>query len=321
MVAPVLYVVVPCYNEEKCLKETTKRLMEKLKKLVFDGSISKKSRVVYVDDGSKDKTWEIVSSLKKKDVIGLKLAHNRGHQNALLAGLMFSKEYADIVISMDADLQDDINVIDKMVKKNREGFDIVYGVRSERKKDTFFKRTTAQGFYKIMRLMGVELVYNSADYRLMSKKALDELANYKEVNLFLRGIVPLIGLKWTTVEYARGERFAGESKYPLKKMLNFAWDGVTSFSIKPLRMILFLGMAVFVVSLLVLLYSVIQYLCGNTVSGWTFTVCSIWLVGGLQMACIGLIGEYIGKVYSETKARPRYFVEKVFYAEKEDTDS
>ena len=314
MKCPKLYIVVPCYNEEKCLCETTKRLTGKLQQLIETNKINRASAIVYVDDGSRDKTWDKIVEAKNDFIIGLKLAHNRGHQNALLAGLMFAKEYADVVISMDADLQDDINAIDKMVEKYGEGFEIVYGVRSERKKDSFFKRTTAQGFYRLMNLMGTEVVYNSADYRLMSKKALDELANYKEVNLFLRGIVPLIGLKYTTVSYSRAERFAGESKYPLKKMLDFAWDGITSFSVKPLRMILALGLLVCLLSFIVLVYSLIQHICGNTVDGWTFTVCSIWIVGGLQMACIGLIGEYIGKIYSEAKNRPRFFVEETYYS-------
>lgn len=303
---PVLYIVIPCYNEEACLKETTKRLQEKLKTLNVDD----KSRIVYVDDGSKDKTWELIESFGG-NVIGLKLAHNRGHQNALLAGLMYAKNHADVVVSMDADLQDDINAMDNMLVRFNEGYEIVYGVRNSRKKDSFFKRHTAQSFYKIMKLLGVEVVYNSADYRLMSKRALDELEQYSEVNLFLRGIVPLMGFKWTTVEYERGERFAGESKYPLKKMLNFAWDGITSFSVKPLRMVLTAGIIVSIVSLLMLIYAVVQYFLGNTTDGWTFIICSIWLVGGLQMASLGIIGEYIGKVYAETKRRPRYCIEKI----------
>ena len=307
-----MFVVVPCFNEEKCIDETSKRLIEKLSNMISKKKSKKESRIVFVDDGSKDKTWEKITSKKSKQIIGLKLAHNRGHQNALLAGLMYAKEYADAVISLDADLQDDINAIDKMIEKFDDGFEVVYGVRKDRKKDTFFKRFTAQSFYKIMKMMGAEVVYNSADYRLMSKRALDQLSEYKEVNLFLRGIVPLIGLKWTTVEYSRKERFAGESKYPLKKMLSFAWDGITSFSIKPLRMILGLGMIVFIISIIVLLYSVIQYFLGNTVEGWTFIVCSVWIVGGLEMISVGLIGEYIGKIYAETKGRPRFFIESVY---------
>lgn len=310
MSTPILYIVVPCYNEEECLHETRKRLSKKLGVLESQNIISKNSRIVFVDDGSKDKTWSIIEE-KSDKVIGLKLSRNRGHQNALLAGLFYAKEHADVVASMDADLQDDINALDKMLDKYADGYEIVYGVRKARKKDTFFKRTTAQLFYKTMNWLGAEVVYNSADYRLMSKRALDEMANYKEVNLFLRGIVPLIGLKSTTVEYEREERFAGESKYPLKKMLNFAWDGITSFSVKPIRFVLKIGMLIFAISLLVLLYSLIVKLLGKAVDGWTFIICSIWILGGIQMISIGLIGEYIGKTYSETKQRPRYFVEKI----------
>ncbi|MBQ3469438.1 glycosyltransferase family 2 protein [Candidatus Saccharibacteria bacterium] len=305
-----LYIVVPCYNEEECLNETTKRLSKKLDNLVEANVIDKKSRIVYVDDGSKDKTWEKIESFGGP-VIGVKLSRNRGHQNALLAGLMYAKEHADVVISMDADLQDDIDAIDKMLDKFADGYEIVYGVRSERKNDTTFKRNTALAFYKLMNKLGAEVVYNSADYRLMSKRALEELAEYKEVNLFLRGLVPLIGLKSTKVEYPRAERFAGESKYPLKKMVKFAWDGITSFSIKPIRMILWLGVIIFFISLVITLYALIMKLLGNVVSGWTFIICSIWILGGLQMISLGLVGEYIGKIYAESKHRPRYTIEKI----------
>ena len=306
----ILYIVVPCYNEEACLDETTKRLTEKMGNLIKLETIDKKSRIVYVDDGSKDKTWDKIASYKHP-VIGLKLSRNRGHQNALLAGLMYAKEHADIIISMDADLQDDINAMDKFIAKYNDGYEIVYGVRSERKKDSAFKRNTALAFYKLMNALGAEVVYNSADYRLMSKRAVEELSNYKEVNLFLRGIVPLIGLKSTTVEYPRAERFAGESKYPLKKMLRFAWDGITSFSIKPIRMVLWLGVLFFAASLLVTIYALIVKLIGNAVSGWTFIICSIWLLGGIQMISLGLVGEYVGKIYAESKGRPRYVIEKI----------
>lgn len=306
----VLYVVVPCYNEEEVLKETTKRLKEKLKNLIKEKMISNKSKVMYVNDGSKDKTWKIIKEINNKDKMftGISLSRNKGHQNALLAGLMTAKNYADVVISMDADLQDDINTIDEMIAKYNNGCDIVYGVRSSRKKDSWFKKTTAQGFYKFMRFMGVEVVYNHADYRLTSKRVLDAFEDYKEVNLFLRGMFPLVGFKSNVVYYERKERFAGESKYPLKKMLNFAWDGITSFSVRPIRLILNLGIIMFIVSLLVLIYSLVVKLLGRTVDGWTFIVCSIWLVSGVQMLSLGIIGEYIGKVYSETKRRPRYIV-------------
>lgn len=311
MVSPeILYVVIPCYNEEAVLLETTKRLKEKLEKLIKDKKISKKSKVMYVDDGSKDSTWSLIKKINKKETLftGITLSRNRGHQNALLAGLMTAKKYADFVISMDADLQDDINAMDEMVEKYSNGRDVVYGVRSSRKKDTWFKKTTAQSFYKFMKIMGVDVVYNHADYRLTSKRVLDEFENFKEVNLFLRGMFPLVGYSSDVVYYERNERFAGESKYPLKKMLNFAWDGITSFSVKPIRLVLNLGVLIFVISLLVLLYCLIVKLCGKTVTGWTFTVGSIWLVSGIQMLSIGIIGEYIGKIYSETKSRPRYII-------------
>lgn len=312
-----LYIVVPCYNESECLPQTTKLLLQKIRDLKSKKQISTKSRIVYIDDGSKDNTWDIIkkSSSSNPEIIGLKLSRNSGHQNALLAGLMYAKEHASATISMDADLQDDINAIDQMLKKYNDGYEIVYGVRSERKTDSFFKRHTAQSFYKIMRFLGVNLVYNAADYRLMSQRALNELANYPEVNLFLRGIVPLIGLKWTTVKYKRSKRFAGESKYPLKKMLGFAWDGITSFSIKPLRLVLALGVIVFLISLVILIYILIRYLIGETVTGWAFISCSIWIVGSIQMICIGLIGEYIGKIYAETKRRPKYLIEEIVNAE------
>ncbi len=311
MVSPeTLYVVIPCYNEEAVLLETTRRLKEKFEKLIKDKKISKKSKVMYVDDGSKDSTWSLIKKINKNENLftGIALSRNRGHQNALLAGLMTAKKYADFVISMDADLQDDINAMDEMIEKYNDGKDIVYGVRSSRKKDTWFKKTTAQYFYKFMKILGVDVVYNHADYRLTSKRVLDEFENFKEVNLFLRGMFPLVGYSSDVVYYERNERFAGESKYPLKKMLNFAWDGITSFSVKPIRLVLNLGVLIFVISLLVLLYCLIVKLCGKTVTGWTFIVGSIWLVSGIQMLSIGIIGEYIGKIYSETKSRPRYII-------------
>ena len=310
---PILYIVIPCYNEEEVLKETTKRLKTKLKKLLKEKIISTKSRVMYVNDGSKDKTWSIIKEINQKENLftGISLSRNRGHQNALLAGLLTAKDYADIVISMDSDLQDDIDAIDKMITKYLEGNDIVYGVRSKRKKDSFFKKITAEGFYKVMNLLGVECIYNHADYRLTSKRVLEEFSNYKEVNLFLRGMFPLVGFKSDIVYYERNERFAGKSKYPLKKMLNFAWDGITSFSIKPLRMICVLGFIILFISIAIMIYSLIRKLTGNTVPGWTFLSISIWFIGGIQMISIGIIGEYIGKIYQETKQRPRYIVEEI----------
>ena len=308
----ILYVVVPCYNEEPVLKETTKRLGVKLEKLIQNGIISDKSRVMYVNDGSKDKTWDLIEEYSRVHnlITGISLSRNRGHQNALLAGLMTAKEYADVVISMDADLQDDIDAIDDMLEKYYSGCDIVYGVRSKRKKDSWFKRTTAQGFYKFMKLMGVDVVYNHADYRLTSKRVLEHFANYKEVNLFLRGMFPLIGFKSDVVYYERAERFAGVSKYPLKKMLNFAWDGITSFSVKPIRLVLNIGIIIFVVSIIMTIYSIVVYLMGDTVPGWTFLACSIWMLAGVQMLSLGIIGEYVGKMYNETKARPRYIISR-----------
>lgn len=309
----ILYIVVPCYNEEEVLPETSRQLQEKLQVLIEKNVLSKESRIMFVDDGSKDKTWKIIEDLNQKNEIfsGVKLSRNKGHQNALLAGLMTAKEKADIVISMDADLQDDISVIDKMIEKYNDGYEVVYGVRSSRKKDSFFKRGTAQSFYKLMKLLGVDIVYNHADCRLMSKKSLNGLENFKEVNLFLRGIVPQIGYSSTIVYYERNERFAGESKYPLKKMLAFAFDGITSFSIKPLRFILALGILILLISICIMIYSLIMKFTGNTVDGWTFITISIWFLGGLQMISMGIIGEYVGKTYYETKARPKYLIETI----------
>lgn len=306
----ILYLVVPCYNEEEVLEETTKRLKEKFTNLIKQKVISDKSRVMYVNDGSKDKTWELIKKIESKETLftGISLSRNRGHQNALLGGLMTAKNYADVVISMDADLQDDINAIDEMLEKYYAGAEVVYGVRSARKTDTFFKRTTAEFFYKFMKSLGVDCVYNHADYRLTSKRVLEEFSNYKEVNLFLRGMFPLVGFKSDTVYYERSERFAGESKYPLKKMLNFAIDGITSFSTKPLRLICMLGFIILFISIIIMVYSLFRKVTGNTVNGWTFLSISIWFIGGLQMISIGIIGEYIGKMYNETKARPRFII-------------
>jgi glycosyltransferase involved in cell wall biosynthesis len=314
----VLYVVVPCYNEEEVLEETTRQLKEKMESLIKDKKISKESRVMYVNDGSKDNTWKMIEEISEKEKLftGISLSRNRGHQNALLGGLMTAKNYADIVISMDADLQDDINAIDEMIDKYYEGADIVYGVRSARKTDTWFKKTTAEGFYKFMKMMGADIVYNHADYRLASKRVLDELEKFNEVNLFLRGMFPLIGYKTEIVYYERNERFAGESKYPLKKMLNFAWDGITSFSVKPLRLICTMGFIILFISLIIMIYSLIRKITGNTVDGWTFITISIWLIGGIQMISTGIIGEYIGKVYNETKRRPRYIISRNLNEEK-----
>ena len=295
------------------LPETSKRLLEKMTSLIDRGMISRESKIMFVNDGSKDRTWEMIEKLHDSNPIylGVKLSRNRGHQNALLGGLMTAKEYADMVISLDADLQDDIDVVDQFVEKYYEGCEIVYGVRSARDTDTFFKKYTAEGFYKIINMMGGEVIPNHADYRLMSRRALEELENYKEVNLFLRGIVPMIGFKTDVVTYERHKRFAGESKYPLKKMLALAVDGITSLSIKPIRFIVFLGMLTFVCSIAMLIYSLVQHFLGNTSIGWTSLIVSIWAIGGLQLLAIGVIGEYIGKIYLETKERPKYIIERV----------
>ena len=311
--ADILYIVVPCYNEEEVLPETSRRLREKLEGLMAAGKISRESRVLFVNDGSKDKTWEIISKLHQECplISGADLTRNRGHQNALLAGLMTAKDRCDMAISMDADLQDDIDAVDAMVDQYYAGCDIVYGVRSSRKKDTFFKRFTAEGFYRLMNAMGAETVFNHADYRLMSKRALEGLAQFKEVNLFLRGIVPMIGYRTGTVESERGERFAGESKYPLKKMLSFAMEGITSLSVKPIRMITGLGFVVFLVSIAMLIYSIVRWAMGETILGWASMICSVWAIGGLILLSLGVIGEYIGKIYLESKARPRFLLREV----------
>ncbi len=309
---PTVYFVIPCYNEEQVLPETASRLTAKLESMIACGKADKSSRMLFVDDGSRDKTWALIEKLHQENayVDGIKLAHNRGHQNALLAGLMTAKDLSDCAVSLDADLQDDIEVLDQFVDKFLEGCDVVYGVRNKRETDTFFKRATAQGFYKFMKILGVDVVYNHADYRLMSKRALEALSEYREVNLFLRGLVPLIGYRSDYVYYDRQERFAGESKYPLKKMLSFAIDGITSFSVKPLKIISNLGIIVSVLSVAGLIYALISYFTGNAVAGWTAIVSSIWLLGGLQMLCLGVVGGYVGKIYSEVKARPRYRIEK-----------
>lgn len=309
----VLYLVIPCYNEEAVLPETAKQLLEKMNSMFERNMISRKSKIMFVNDGSKDRTWELIEELHASNPIysGVKLSRNKGHQNALLAGLMTAKEKADMIISLDADLQDDIDVIDQMVEKYYAGNDIVYGVRSARKTDTFFKKFTAQGFYKIMQAMGVDIVYNHADYRLMSRRAVEALGEFKEVNLFLRGIVPLIGFPSDVVTYERHERFAGESKYPLKKMLSFATDGITSFSIKPIRLITVCGFLIFAVSIVMLIYSLVVHFIGQTIHGWTSMIVSIWAIGGLQLLAIGVVGEYIGKIYLETKERPKFIIEKV----------
>jgi len=312
-----LWLVIPCYNEEEVLPETSKRLYKIMSDMIINKRISPESKIAFVNDGSKDKTWELIKKYHENiDMfVGINLARNRGHQNALMAGLTVAKDYADMVISLDADLQDDIEVIPEFVEKYYQGNDIVYGVRNNRDTDTGFKRNTALGFYKFMKFLGVDIVNNHADYRLMSKRAIEGLLEFKEVNLFLRGVVPQIGYNTATVEYRRAERLAGESKYPLKKMISFALDGITSFSVKPLRMSLVLGIGAFFVSILFLIYCVVQFFLGNTVSGWASLGVSVWALGGMQLLMIGVVGEYIGKIYLETKARPRFIVKEVLYKE------
>ena len=308
-----VYLVIPCYNEEEVLPVTVRELTRKLQSLIDKGLADEQSRFLLVDDGSRDHTWDLIAGYCRENRLcsGLKLAHNRGHQHALLAGLMAAKTACDCAISLDADLQDDIEVLDEFVEKFHEGCDVVYGVRNRRDTDSVFKRCTARGFYKVMKALGVDVVYDHADYRLMSRRALEALSEYREVNLFLRGIVPLIGYRSDYVYYDRRERFAGESKYPLKKMVSFALDGITSFSVKPLKLISNLGILISALSILGLLYALISYFFGFTVPGWTAIVCSIWLLGGIQLLCIGVVGGYIGKIYSEVKARPRFRVEEL----------
>ena len=314
-----LYIVVPCFNEEEVLPETARRLGDKLRALMNAGKISPQSRVLFVNDGSGDQTWAVITRLHRDNPLlcGLDLSRNRGHQNALLAGLMAARGRADMAISMDADLQDDVDAAGAMVDKYLAGADIVYGVRSSRKTDTFFERTTAEAFYRLMDRLGAETVFNHADYRLMSRRALDGLAQFQEVNLFLRGIVPMIGYPTDTVEYERGERFAGQSKYPLKKMLSFALEGVTSLSVRPLRMITGLGFLVFLISLIMIVYNVVRWATGNTVAGWGSLACSVWFIGGLILLSLGVIGEYLGKLYLESKDRPRFLIQEELGLEEE----
>lgn len=312
-----LWLVIPCYNEEEVLPETSKRLYKIMADMIVNKKIAPESKIAFINDGSKDKTWELISKYHNSiDMfVGVNLAHNRGHQNALLAGLTVAKEYADMIITLDADLQDDVTKIPEFVERYYEGNDIVYGVRNNRDTDTGFKRGTAGGFYKLMQWLGVEIVDNHADYRLMSKRAVEGLMQYTEVNVFLRGIIPQIGYKTAIVEYKRDERFAGESKYPLKKMLQFAFTGITSFSVKPLKMALVLSVISLIVCVAFLVYCVVQFFLGNTVSGWASLSISIWGLGGLQLLILGIVGEYIGKIYMETKRRPRFIIESVLYKE------
>ena len=317
---PKLCIVIPCYNEEEVLPITAPMFLDKINELIGLGLISEESKILFVNDGSKDKTWEIIGKLSNTDdkFIGISQSRNRGHQAAVLAGLMEAKDEFDITISIDCDGQDDINAMNEMVTKYLEGYEVVYGVRSKRDTDTFFKRFTAESFYKLLKWMGAEVVFNHADYRLISSKVLNEFAKYKEVNVFLRGLIPLVGFKSTTVEYKREERIAGESHYPLKKMLALAFDGITSLSVKPIRMITSVGMIISILSLIIICWAIITHLFGNSIAGWASIIAMISFFGGLQMICIGIIGEYIGKIYLETKARPRYIISERTYEKKEE---
>ncbi len=320
--APVLYIVIPCYNEQEVLPITAPMFREKLRTLTEKGKIAEESRVLFVNDGSRDRTWEIIEELARSDphYIGICQSRNRGHQNAVLAGLMEAKDRCDITISIDCDGQDDINAMDEMVDAYLEGCDVVYGVRSSRETDTFFKRFTAQSFYKFLAAMGAEVVYNHADYRLVSARVLKEFANFKEVNLFLRGLIPLVGFKSTSVSYSRAERLAGESHYPLRKMIALAVDGITSLSVKPLQMIMGFGIFVALISFIGCLWALITALCGKTVAGWASMTCIVCFVSGVQLICLGIIGEYIGKIYLETKQRPRYIISRRTWEEAENED-
>ena len=313
---PILYIVIPCYNEEAVLPLTSGMFLKKIKDLAAAGKISDKSRILFVNDGSKDKTWDIIRSLAEADehYRGVCLSRNRGHQNALLAGLMTAKDLADVTISIDCDGQDDINAMDEMVKKYLDGAEVVYGVRSRRDTDTFFKRFTAEGFYHVMNALGADIVFNHADYRLISTRVLESFADYREVNIFLRGMVPLVGYPSDTVYYERHERLAGESHYPLSKMLTLAFDGITSLSNKPIRLITGAGIAVSLISFIGVIWAIVQAVLGSAVAGWASTICIVCFMGGVQLVCLGVIGEYVGKIYMETKARPRYIISERTWA-------
>ena len=317
MKAPVLYIVIPCYNEEEALPITSEKLIALTDDMMKRNLIDAKSRITLVDDGSRDRTWQVISDLCKRDkrFEGVKLAHNAGHMNALWAGMTMAAKKCDCVITIDADLQDDVNAMYGFLEKYSEGADVVSGVRSSRKKDTFFKRTTAQGFYRLMNRMGVEMVYNHADYRLLSRRALEALLSFGEVNMFLRGMVPMLGFKTAIVEYERGERVAGESKYPLKKMIAFAMEGITRLSNKPIRLVTFAGLICGLLGVVMAIYVLVSLCRGHSVAGWASIMMSIWLLGGMQLVALGLIGEYVGKIYMETKRRPKFILEEYIHAE------
>lgn len=320
---PVLYMIIPCYNEEEVLPITSDMFLKKMEELEEKGLVSPDSKILFINDGSKDKTWEIIQELSRKDrhFMGISQSRNRGHQNAVLAGLMEAKDRCDITISIDCDGQDDINAMDEMVKAYLDGCEVVYGVRSKRDTDTFFKRFTAESFYKLMNWLGAEVVFNHADYRLISSRVLKEFQNFKEVNIFLRGMIPLVGFKSTSVYYERHERIAGESHYPLSKMLALAFNGITSLSVKPLRMIITLGFLISILSFIGVIWSVVVSLMGNSVAGWASIVSMVCFIGGIQLLCLGVIGEYIGKIYLEVKARPRYIISDRTESEEQEKES
>lgn len=320
---PVLYMIIPCYNEEEVLPITSGMFLQKMEELEEKGLVSPDSKILFINDGSKDKTWEIIQELSRKDrhFMGISQSRNRGHQNAVLAGLMEAKDRCDITISIDCDGQDDINAMDEMVKAYLDGCEVVYGVRSKRDTDTFFKRFTAESFYKLMNWLGAEVVFNHADYRLISSRVLKEFQNFKEVNIFLRGMIPLVGFKSTSVYYERHERIAGESHYPLSKMLALAFNGITSLSVKPLRMIITLGFLISILSFIGVIWSVVVSLMGNSVAGWASIVSMVCFIGGIQLLCLGVIGEYIGKIYLEVKARPRYIISDRTESEEREKES
>ena len=323
MMTPVLYMIIPCYNEEEVLPITSGMFLKKMEELEEKGLVSPDSKILFINDGSKDKTWEIIQELSRKDrhFMGISQSRNRGHQNAVLAGLMEAKDRCDITISIDCDGQDDINAMDEMVKEYLNGCEVVYGVRSKRDTDTFFKRFTAESFYKLMNWLGAEVVFNHADYRLISSRVLKEFQNFKEVNIFLRGMIPLVGFKSTSVYYERHERIAGESHYPLSKMLALAFNGITSLSVKPLRMIITLGFLISILSFIGVIWSVVVSLMGNSVAGWASIVSMVCFIGGIQLLCLGVIGEYIGKIYLEVKARPRYIISERTESEEREKES